>query len=596
MSFSFKSTTRTTLNLKTRFKSAIKSKYTILLLAAIVVPILYFFILPKLRREKVEINEHLENFKIEVKGGMNREHVQIKWYRADVSGVFKDSLTFQNELKFAVPHATGENCFAIFYKNKPVKFFGHYVYSEKYQNNYRVKLWIKNKNINCSVAIEGPDSNTTKEWAEMFNLSYTKWHPESKGSPLPFNSDSPKIKNTLDFTLSQNDFKRLVANWVDTCIEKLPVKLNGLTYQVSKLKTRGQGSLYFPRKCYNVTMKEKISFMGNDKKTIKFKTFSLISLSMDNYYYRNRIALDLLKKLNAINTYYSFIEVRINEKSQGVYLLIENPKKHLTVSLKSPFILRRGYENSSFYEVSFKSKVKSYIKELIGRETKSYKYDYEASKKISTDEEAAYVRQYNSIYKLIKKEKGVELYESLKNILDIRGYMRLMAFNYIICNHDYTDEQFLYINGLSDKKIFHIFPWDFDDVFSNSPHEGWQERNILLKDKLIFSGEDYLDLAIANDPVLYGHYLNQLDAVLKKLSEADLKEYYQNIYKELYAFYSRKDIMAMSKYDQFETEYNLSDFQKQLNGNYLFLSQRMETLKSRVAEALQETVGYSGKI
>lgn len=127
--------------------------------------------------------------------------------------------------------------------------------------------------------------------------------------------------------------------------------------------------------------------------------------------------------------------------------------------------------------------------------------------------------------------------------------MKWIAFNFFVRNSDYTDEVFFYIDP--DNYKFNFIPWDYDDLFSSEPHEGFTESRRLLGDNLIFSTEDLLDKKIAEDEFLYKAYLVQLKELLNQLSPAVLKKIFEKTFEELYPYYSNEGIISLSKYDQF---------------------------------------------
>jgi spore coat protein H len=324
--------------------------------------------------------------------------------------------------------------------------------------------------------------------------------------------------------------------------------------------------MYYKRKSFNVSLNDSILFTNSQGRTKTLKSFSLLSLSMDHFYFRNRIAYELLNELIHLDIFFAYANVNINSKNQGVYLIIENPKKYLYETKKATFILRRRYESSSFIERNNIAEVQlEYLSDSISN---SQELDF-------------FLNQYRSIYNLINQKKGEDLYQSLDEIMNIEEYMRIMAFNFIFCNGDYTDEQFFYTSAQNNTSRFNILPWDFDDIFENLPHEGWLKRNKqLIDNKHIFSVESDLDLIIAKDPFLYQKYLYELKEVLSILDSLDLKALYQETYNELYPFYINTETITQSKYDHFFTEYTIPLLEDQLNGTYSFLSHRIDSIYS----------------
>lgn len=515
-----------------------------------------------------------QNLVVEVPPEIDENNILIKWYSSSES-----PLIFSCQSKWGkVPYNEGNSSFSVFYKNEWIKTVGHFAVSKYGYHNYLFNFFTINGKVDFTFKAIGPDSATYKLWNKIY--PYTKEPSNSEQINLSLNlySDSNKIENTFNFSLQPIDLKRLLTPSLDTTIKRIECIIDDNLYKVKILKTRGVSSLGFRRKSYSVTLMDSVNIKGEDKSLRKMKSFSLLNLSMDHYYFRNRIAYALLKEVKLMNIFNSYAEVKMNNETQGIYLIIEEPKKYLLDSLHASFIIRRRYEHSTFMDKSLYGRSKSLVKKLIGYS----KVEYHSEKKISSNETKHFLDQYKMIYKLIHEKKGVELYQSLNEIMNMEEYMRIMAFNFIICNQDYTDEQFFYINRQNKSTRFDIMPWDFDDIFLNSPHEGWRLRNERIKDKLIFSSESDLDLVIATDSILYNKYLGALNNIVNYLDISQLQLVYKNTYKELYPFFMNDKLIKQSKLDAFTEEYNLNDLKSQLNSTYWFLFQRINLIRSKL--------------
>lgn len=124
---------------------------------------------------------------------------------------------------------------------------------------------------------------------------------------------------------------------------------------------------------------------------------------------------------------------------------------------------------------------------------------------------------------------------------------------------------------------FKIIPWDYDDIFSTDPHEGWTERDLKMKNKLIFSCEDKFNYKLDKDEYLYSKYLEEFGKVLDQLTDDYLSNVFKQVYNELYPFYSNTDIIAQSQYD----EYGITDVDNLSNDliqHNAFLSERIRIL------------------
>jgi spore coat protein H len=231
----------------------------------------------------------------------------------------------------------------------------------------------------------------------------------------------------------------------------------------------------------------------------------------------------MMETSGLFSLFYSFSELRINGKNEGIYMIVERPEDWALKKKNSPLLIRRGYE---------------------------HKMDKIATDKVINKKETKkYCSDFRQIYKCLDKYNGEVLYNNLYDLLDLDLYMKWLAFNYLVRNGDYTDEVYFYFDPGINK--FSIIPWDYDDLFLSAPHEGniYRKR---FEDKLIFSSEDMLDAKIASDDYLHNIYLVQFNEVMNELSPDVLKRVFENTYAELYPYYSTNEIIKMSEYDAYK--------------------------------------------
>jgi hypothetical protein len=124
------------------------------------------------------------------------------------------------------------------------------------------------------------------------------------------------------------------------------------------------------------------------------------------------------------------------------------------------------------------------------------------------------------------------------------------------------------------KEVLEVFPWDYDDIFSDQPHEignPWApgtvfgRREYYSKDdviadvgsKLLYSIEGDLDYKIARDSFLYQEYLKTLRSVIEKIDLAAIDKIFDYTNKHIGAFYDNDSIIEQSKYDVDKTNYTL---------------------------------------
>lgn len=346
---------------------------------------------------------------------------------------------------------------------------------------------------------------------------------QSSNRELNLNDTCRKIENVISMWMPGHVLERIrTVSGEKIIIRTFRLIINGDTQVPDVIKTRGQTSLNFRRKSYSFSLKSNPLFRHGER-TASFSKFLVISLSMDKDYFNNHIAFEMLDKLQLFDLFHSFCELRINAHSVGIYMIIEQPENWAMKIKGSSILIRRGYEHTI-------------NKRVIG-------------KQVTKDEAKVYTNYFNQIYEFLQKYKGAELYKALSERIDIKAYMKWLAFNFLVHNSDYTDEVYFYIDQVTNK--FSIIPWDYDDLFSEAPHEGIIERKKNVADKLIFSVEDQLDRMIAYDPYLYNNYLLQFREVLKALSSDFIKRVFEDTFAELYPYYSNSEIIGMSQYDLF---------------------------------------------
>jgi spore coat protein H len=371
-------------------------------------------------------------------------------------------------------------------------------------------------------------------------ISKSVCQPVQKIDSLKLNDLGRVIENSVRFNTSNSNYEKIQ----DITGQKITVTatmliINGDTLDPLQISTRGQTSLNFRRKSFAFDLKSKATFHHGNR-TESFKKFYLTSLSMDRNYCSNRLAFEMMEDLKLFPLFYTFCELQINGVSEGTYMLVERPEDWAMKEDKSPLIIRRGLDHSI-------DKIKT--------------------GSITRDEAKKNRDSFNLIYKSLDEYEGEQLYKVLSDLLDMDSYLKWIGFNFFVKNGDYTDEVFFYVD--KDKHKYNIIPWDYDDLFSASPHEGDLNKK-LRQDKLFYSTEDNLDRKIVTDPVLYNQYLIQLRQVLSQLTPDTLKSVFENTYAELYPFYSNSEIISKSAYD-LHPRATLSKLKNELSTLYIKL-------------------------
>jgi len=341
---------------------------------------------------------------------------------------------------------------------------------------------------------------------------------------LALSDEGLKIENKIKLQISDKEYQSLFkTNGKRLNLNTANVIVNDHSATVEELHTRGKTTLYMPRKSLSFDLGDKMSFHYNGDE-VSMKKFYAISMSMDRNYIKNRLSFGMMGKLGLFQLFYTYCEIVINEKTNGIYLIIERPQDWALKSKDSPLIIRRGFN----HEIE---KIKT-------------------GKKVNKVTIKMYRNIYRDIYRNITKHKGEKLYQTISQLIDLEMYMQWLAFNYFVHNGDYTDEVYFYIDTKENR--YKIIPWDYDDTFAREPHEGMSQKKFILGDKFIFSSEDELDQKIASDPYLYNKYLEQFRAVLLQLDPDFLQTVFKDTFAELYPYFSRDDILEISRKDTFK--------------------------------------------
>lgn len=345
-----------------------------------------------------------------------------------------------------------------------------------------------------------------------------------------------KIENSIDLFITQSKYEAVKA--ITGLKIPVPAKrliINGDTLHPNDISTRGQTTLNFRRKSYGFSLSSKASFRHGARKG-SLRKFLALSLSMDMCYANNRLAFEMMEKAHLFDLFYTFSALHINGNDEGIYMIVERPEDWAMKKKNSPFLIRRGYENLINKEVADKRTLKEGVR----------KYDH----------------SFKQIYRYLNRFEGRELLDSVSKYLDIRTYMKWLAFNYFVRNGDYTDEVWFYFDP--ETKKFSIIPWDYDDLFFAGPHEGEEASREYTLGKIIFSAEDILDRKIATDPYIYKIYLKYFSELLEQVSDEVIIKAFENTYAELCPYYSCAEIIKMSENDA----YGISDQAKLRSGLY----------------------------
>lgn len=364
--------------------------------------------------------------------------------------------------------------------------------------------------------------------------------------------------------------------------DTLPMlRFDGREYGLDRFEIRGENSLQFIRKGFSINLDDKLTFfIDEENQAREFEKIKLLSLVYDYTYIENCIAIELFKKVDLWPTFSFYSELKLNDHTQGIYLFIEDPEDYFLCRMDASFILRRHYDHQ-------------------------YK-KYEANETRNTHPPDYYLGKYYSIYSYIGQYNGMELYDSLMHVIDLPQYFSKLAIDLLLQNGDCTDEIYLYTKQAGDYEIFGVYPWDFDDLFQEFPHEigrAWASGSVFgtriyystddviadVGEKLLFSIEDDLDYKIAKDDFLYQKYLETLETVFSRITDEAIEETFVSVRDQIQPFYEVEEIIEQSRYDRDSTsqqlfDINLAEKRQHLLDRRAWIIQELEntkTLKAR---------------
>jgi spore coat protein H len=331
--------------------------------------------------------------------------------------------------------------------------------------------------------------------------------------------------------------------------DPIPVlEFAGNIYTINRFEIRGDGTLNFARKGFGVNMDNKITLLNPDEQTErKYEEFKLLALVFDYTYIENCTAVGLFKEVDLWPVNSFFTEVRLNNHTQGLYHFIEDPFEYFIEQRNASFVVRRGYDHV--------------IKACSASPDNQQNLE-------------KYIARYKRIYPGLLLYSGRQMYDTLSSYIDMEQYFTKLSIDMLIKNGDYTDEIIFYTKIKNGKEVFGVFPWDYDDLFTDQPHEignpwatgtvfGTREYNSMddviadVGSKLLYSIEDDLDYKIAGDSYLYQQYLKTLQSVLEKIDPAVIDRVFDYTNEHIGAFYNNDSLIEQSKYDVDQTNYDL---------------------------------------
>ena len=361
-------------------------------------------------------------------------------------------------------------------------------------------------------------------------------------------------------------------------VDPLPeLQFAGNVYTIDRFEIRGDNTLNFTRKGFGVNMDKKITLINPEEQTErKYEEFKLLAMVYDYTYIENSTAVGLFKEVDLWPVYSFFTEVRLNNHTQGLYHFIEDPFEYFIEQKNASFVVRRGYD----HVIKASSVSPDNMPDMEG-----------------------YIARFRRIYSNLPLYSGRQMYDTLSSYIDLEQYFTKLSIDMLIKNGDYTDESIFYTKTKNGEEVLGVFPWDYDDIFSDQPHEignpwapgtvfGKREYNSIddiiadVGSKLLYSIEDDLDYKIARDSFLYQEYLKTLRSVIEKIDLAVIDKIFDYTNEHIGAFYDNDSLIEQSKYDVDETNYslfvsNLADKRQMLKDRRNWILGELDKQKNR---------------
>ncbi|HOW09567.1 MAG TPA: CotH kinase family protein [Bacteroidales bacterium] len=355
------------------------------------------------------------------------------------------------------------------------------------------------------------------------------------------------------------------------------LEYNGRDYTIDRFEIRGDNTLNFERKGFGVNMGDKILLYNPYNQTErKYEEFKLLAMVYDYTYIENSIATGLLRATGLWPVLSFFTEVRLNGHTQGLYHFIEDPVEYYIEKENSSCVIRRGYDHV----------IKSFSINPGRIQNAGY-----------------YKERFRKIYNILPDYSGSQMFDTLSSYLDLNQYFTKLSVDLLLKNGDYTDETFFYCKMKNGKQIFGVFPWDYDDLFSDEPHEignWWATGTVFgsreyysmedvvadVGSRLLFSIEDDLDYKIAKDEFLYHEYLLTLRSVMVKIDIDKIDNIFDKTLEDIGPFYENDSIIAQSKYDVHQTTQSL--FLANLAQKRQMLKERRNWITGEIEKQLAE--------
>lgn len=389
-----------------------------------------------------------------------------------------------------------------------------------------------------------------------------------------------KLVNSEGFQVYRFDVEmnaeqqKLIGRPVPTKLQDISFKLfENETFKqqgLVQLTTRGQSTLKkFSRKNFSIHLHKTDNLPLVQIGHIQAQKFILSAGAQDALLIKNRLGYSMLASLGLMYLPQELVEVRLNNESQGLYMLTQDVASRALSHYKVDGLFRRRY-NDEFEEKAFQ-------------------------KDITINDKINALENLNDIHFKAKNLKGQARLNFLTSKMNLTNYLKWLAFNFIVKNGDYSDEVFFTFKKTPFNPYYiDVFPWDLDDSFNEKMHLQtlFSMPNALLKkesqNQLIYNYESRLDRLIVSDEVTLLAYFNVLEEVANLLTDELIDSKVNQLREELLPYLGNENILKAGFKDEAQIVYDPIEIISQFQQYKEFLQNRRNYIKEQVAKKKAE--------
>ena len=259
-----------------------------------------------------------------------------------------------------------------------------------------------------------------------------------------------------------------------------------------EINIRGRGSIHCDRKSFSVNFPGDKTFPALPHSVSN--KYLLISMCLDESYIRTTTVLNIWKKQGLLPLEFKMTELFINDKTQGIYLLIEKPVDALARKFHDiQFIFRRHFNNT----------------------IEGYDLKY-----ATIDRDLAHGDLLHAFLNIEELDTKA-LAEKLAKTIDLEQFITHLAIAAILKNGDYIDELFLIQKKSQTHRGYHysFMSWDPEDTFDTCHYNG----QYAYKDPwdIAYCVESKLGKLILKNPLLYKKFIAKIEKLINQTLSID---------------------------------------------------------------------------